>query len=87
MIVFSHGGLNAAPIEAAMYARGRGLKVIAITSGDNYKSAKATHSSGNKPGDLADILIDNCCPQGFECRRFRERKRVSPRTGMPGHPI
>ena len=62
MIVFSHGGLNAAPIEAAMYAKERGLKVIAITSGENYQKATATHSSGNKLGDVADILIDNCCP-------------------------
>lgn len=62
MIVYSHGGLNAAPIEAAMYAKERGLKVIAVTSGENYKKAKATHSSGNKLGDVADILLDNCCP-------------------------
>lgn len=62
LIVFSHGGLNAAPIEAAMYAKDRGLKVIAITSGDNYANAEPTHSSGNKLGDLADIVIDNCCP-------------------------
>ncbi|MCD7756333.1 MAG: sugar isomerase domain-containing protein [Firmicutes bacterium] len=62
MIVFSHGGLNAAPIEAAMYSKERGLKVIAITSGENYRKAMATHSSGRKLGDYADILIDNCCP-------------------------
>ncbi len=62
MIVYSHGGLNAAPIEAAMYAKERGLKVIAVTSGENYQKAKATHSSGKKLGDVADILIDNCCP-------------------------
>ncbi|HWS42105.1 MAG TPA: SIS domain-containing protein [Pseudoflavonifractor sp.] len=62
MIVYSHGGLNAAPIEAAMYAKEHGLKVVAVTSGENYRSAKATHSSGNKLGDVADILIDNCCP-------------------------
>ncbi len=62
MIVYSHGGLNAAPIEAAMYAKERGLKVIVITSGENYKKAKPNHSSGKKLGDLADILIDNCCP-------------------------
>lgn len=62
IIVYSHGGLNAAPIEAAMYAKERGLKVIAITSGENFQKAAATHSSGKKLGDLADVLIDNCCP-------------------------
>lgn len=62
MVVYSHGGLNAAPIEAAMYAREHGLKVIVVTSGENYRKAKAKHSSGNKLGDVADILIDNCCP-------------------------
>jgi len=62
MIVYSHGGLNAAPIEAAMYAKQRGLKVIVIASGENHLKAEATHSSGKKLGDLADILIDNSCP-------------------------
>ncbi len=62
MIVYSHGGLNAAPIEAALYAKQKGLKVIAITSGENHLKAAAVHSSGKKLGDVADILIDNCCP-------------------------
>ncbi len=62
MIVFSHGGLNAAPIEAALYAKERGLYVIAITSRENYRKAEPIHSSGKKLGDVADILIDNCCP-------------------------
>lgn len=62
MIVYSHGGLNAAPIECAMYAKEHGLKTIVVTSGENYQKAKAIHSSGNKLGDVADILIDNCCP-------------------------
>jgi uncharacterized phosphosugar-binding protein len=62
MVVFSHGGLNAAPIEAAMYAKDLGMKVIAVTSGENYRVAKATHSSGKKLGDIADVTIDNCVP-------------------------
>ena len=62
MVVFSHGGLNAAPVEAAMYAKDRGLKVIVVIGGENYRNAKATHSSGKKLGDMADIIIDNCCP-------------------------
>ncbi|BAS26373.1 sugar isomerase domain-containing protein [Limnochorda pilosa] len=62
LIVYSHGGLNAAPVEAAAYARRSGTTVIAVTSGDNHVRASATHSSGKKLGDLADVLIDNCVP-------------------------
>ncbi len=62
MLVYSHGGLNAAPVEAALYAKERGLSVVAVTSGDNYKNATPTHSSGHSLGDLADVLIDNCVP-------------------------
>ncbi|MDR3719002.1 MAG: sugar isomerase domain-containing protein [Bryobacteraceae bacterium] len=60
MIVFSHGGMNAAPIEAALYAKKKGLTVIAVTSLANAAIAKATHSSGKKLADAADIAIDNC---------------------------
>ncbi len=62
MWVFSHGGLNAAPVEAAIYAKDRGLPVVAVASGDNLARAQATHSSGRKLGDLADVLIDNRVP-------------------------
>lgn len=60
MIVFSHGGLNAAPIEAALYARQRGTKVIAVSSLENARVSSATHSSGNALPDVADVAIDNC---------------------------
>ncbi len=62
MLIYSHGGLNAAPVEAALYAKRRGLQVVAVTSGDNYKQAKPTHSSGQTLGSLADVMIDNCVP-------------------------
>jgi uncharacterized phosphosugar-binding protein len=62
MVVFSHGGTNAAGIEVAAGARDRGVKVVAITSMDNQRRAKASHSSGKKLSDLADIVIDNCVP-------------------------
>lgn len=60
MIVFSHGGLNAAPIEAAMYAKSKGLTVITVSSLANANVSKAKHSSGKKLPDVADIAIDNC---------------------------
>lgn len=60
MIVFSHGGLNAAGIEAALYAKARGAQVITVSSLANAKVRKAKHSSGHKLPDVADIAIDNC---------------------------
>jgi uncharacterized phosphosugar-binding protein len=62
MVVYSHGGLNAAPVEVALHARSVGMKVVAVTSLDNARLAKATHSSGKKLADLGDVVIDNCCP-------------------------
>lgn len=62
MVVYSHGGLNAAPIEVALHAKSLGLKVVAVTSLENARTARATHSSGKKLADLGDVVIDNCCP-------------------------
>lgn len=60
LVVFSHGGLNAAPLEAALYARARGAKVISVSSHANAKTATRTHSTGKALRECADIAIDNC---------------------------
>lgn len=62
MLVFSHGGLNAAGIEVLQEAKKRGLVTVAVTSLDNYRRREATHSSGKKLPDVADHVIDNCVP-------------------------
>jgi uncharacterized phosphosugar-binding protein len=60
MVVFSHGGMNAAPIEAALYARERGAKVVTVSSLENAGVARRGHASGKALPDLGDIVIDNC---------------------------
>lgn len=62
LIVLSHGGLNAAGIEAAMIGQERGATVVVITSMQNYRKNPARHSSGKKLADVADIVIDNGAP-------------------------
>lgn len=62
LIVFSHGGLNAVPIEMAIEAKKRGLKVITISSHANRQVSRPTHSTGAFLSDLADVAIDNCTP-------------------------
>ena len=60
MLVFSHGGLNAAPVEMALAAKKQGLTVVAVTSMANHRISEATHSSGKRLADVADVAIDNC---------------------------
>jgi uncharacterized phosphosugar-binding protein len=60
LVAFSHGGLNAAAIEAALYAKGHGSKVVTVSSHANRAVSRATHSSGKQLPDTADIAIDNC---------------------------
>jgi uncharacterized phosphosugar-binding protein len=62
MIVFSHGGLNAAAIEVALEAKKKGLTVVSVSSLENARVSQATHSTGKKLPDIADIAIDNCVP-------------------------
>jgi uncharacterized phosphosugar-binding protein len=62
MIVYSHGGLNAAPVEMALAARKQGLTVISVTSVANHQTNKPSHSSGESLYTAANIVIDNCCP-------------------------
>jgi len=62
LLVYSHGGLNAAPIEAAIYAREHGSQVVAVTSVSNQLMNRPTHSGGKSLKDVGDIVIDNCVP-------------------------
>jgi uncharacterized phosphosugar-binding protein len=61
IIVFGHSGRNASGIDTALYAKQRGLFVVAVTSKNNLDKP-ATHSSGKRLADAADIVIDTCAP-------------------------
>jgi uncharacterized phosphosugar-binding protein len=62
MLVFSHGGLNAAPVEMAIEAAKRGLTVVSVSSHQNQQQRSAKHSSGKTLADASNIAIDNCVP-------------------------
>lgn len=61
IIVYSHSGRNAAGIETALYAKKRGLFVVAVTS-TRMLDKPATHSSGKRLADAADVVIDTGSP-------------------------
>jgi uncharacterized phosphosugar-binding protein len=64
MIVFSHGGTTAVPIEVAAGARRRGLPVIAVTSVSHAQASEPSHSSGMRLLDHADVVLDLATPPG-----------------------
>lgn len=64
LIIFSVGGKTAVPIEMAIGAKKRGVKVIAVTSVASNKTGKPSHSSGTTLSDNADLVIDLMVPVG-----------------------
>ena len=64
MILVSNSGRNAVPIEAALYAKDRGLYTIAITSVRHSGAVSSRHSDGRKLMDVADMVLDTHAPLG-----------------------
>jgi uncharacterized phosphosugar-binding protein len=63
-IVISTSGRNAVPIEMAMAASARGLKVIVLTSLAYSRAVPSRHPSGKHLADVADVVLDNGAPAG-----------------------
>ncbi|MEU7894503.1 SIS domain-containing protein [Nonomuraea sp. NPDC049152] len=61
LVVYSHGGRNAAPVEAAMYGAKHGLFTVAVTSVANLERP-AEHSSGRRIAEVCDVTIDTGVP-------------------------
>lgn len=64
MIVFSASGRAAVPVEMALGSRERGMKVVAVTSLAESRAAPATHKSGMRLFEVADLVIDIGTPVG-----------------------
>lgn len=64
VFVISNSGRNPLPIEMAIGAKKKGAQVIAITSVEASKNLTSKHSCGKNLYQLADIVLDNCVPEG-----------------------
>jgi uncharacterized phosphosugar-binding protein len=59
VIVISNSGKNASPIDVALYAKAKGLTVVALTSLAMSKGTPSQHPSGKKLFEVADHVLDN----------------------------
>jgi uncharacterized phosphosugar-binding protein len=64
ILIASTSARNAVPIEMAIEAQRRGMKVIALISSNFAKSVTSRHPSGKKLYDFADVVLDNCGESG-----------------------
>lgn len=64
ILISSNSGINTAPVEAALYARERGLSVICVTSTTVSSGMTSRHPDGKRLFEVADIVIDNHVPDG-----------------------
>lgn len=64
MMVISNSGTGAVALDVAISARELGMPVIALVSRAHSDASRPGHSSGKRLADVADIVIDNCCPAG-----------------------
>jgi uncharacterized phosphosugar-binding protein len=78
LVVVSNSGRNAVPVEATMYAAGRGLTTIAMTSVTHSSQVASRHESGRKLMDVADIVIDTGAPAGDGHLRLGSGEQYGP---------
>jgi uncharacterized phosphosugar-binding protein len=85
MLVISATGTSAVPIEMAIGAHERRLPVVAITSVAASEASSASHSSGTRLLDHADVVLDLCTPPGDGLMRLEGREEtIAPGSTVAG---
>ena len=64
IIISSNSGINAVPVEAALYAKELGLTVVCVTACQISKQLTPRSESGKRLCEVGDIVIDNHAPFG-----------------------
>ncbi len=88
MLIMSQSGRNAGPLEAALYAKEKGLRVVAVTSVAQSQAQTSRHSSGKRLFEIADVVIDNHVPEGDAAVELQPgQPRVAPLSTIVGAAI
>lgn len=88
MLVASTSARNAVPIEMAMEAKKRGMKVITLLSYDFARQVTSRHPTGKKTYDFADVVLDNCGVAGDAAMELEGLEtRFGPTSSVVGFTI
>ncbi|MCL2888774.1 MAG: sugar isomerase domain-containing protein [Elusimicrobia bacterium] len=84
MVIISNSGRNPAGIDAAIYAKEHGCKIIVITAYAAQKDSKSRHSSGKKLADFADVILDNLAGKDEANITLFDGKKFGPVSTITG---
>lgn len=64
VFIVSNSGRNPLCLDIALGCKDKGAKIIAVTALAASRNLKPKHSSGQNLYQVADIILDNCTPEG-----------------------
>lgn len=64
ILISSNTGINVVPVEAALYAKSKGLTVVCVTSRHISEQLTPRGDTGKHLYEVSDIVIDNHAPFG-----------------------
>ena len=59
LIIFSNSGRNTVPIDMAMLAKGKGMRVIGLVNLRHSQNVSSRHPSGKRLFEVCDVVLDN----------------------------
>jgi len=84
IVVISNSGKNASPIEVALYAKQKGLTVIALTSVAMSTTSTTVHPGGQNLHAIADHVLDNHGVSGDALVHITETQMAGPTSTLIG---
>ena len=67
VFIISNSGRNPLCLDIALGSKAKGAKIIAVTALEASKNLTPKHSCGKNLYEVADIVLDNCTPEGDSC--------------------
>ena len=84
IVVISNSGKNASPIEVALYAKKKGVLVIALTSLHMSQTSKTVHPGGKNLHAVADHVLDNLGVTGDAITEVTSGRFAGPTSTLIG---
>ena len=75
IVIISNSGRNGIPVDMALLAKEKGLKVIALTNIEHSSASPSRHKSGKRLYEIADVVLDNMGCLGDASVYFEELGR------------